>query len=364
MNSDEIKQKLTLLNIYELLEDLGGNPEFANHNTCIVADTICHNLPNCGSHKLYYYDNTKLFKCYTNCDVFDVFELLIKTKKIQEDIEFSLPRAIEEIARRFDIEIEEENFPTTVLKDWKILNNYNRIKEIESSTNEVSLKIYDREILKRFQKRKIVPWLKEGITQEVIDSNEIRYYPQDHQIVIPHFDEYNRLIGIRGRAVVQEDIEAFGKYRPIVAGGTMFAHPLSYNLYNLNNSKKNIKKFGKAIVGEAEKFCLSYQSYFGQENDISVATCGRTVSNYQIDLLIKYGAKEICIAFDKDFEEIGDSNFKRLKNSLIKINNKYSNLVRISFLFDKFGLLGYKDSPIDRGKDIFLELFNKRILLS
>ena len=39
------------------------------------------------SHKLYYYDNTKLFKCYTGgcsadgSDAFDIFELTRKVKR-------------------------------------------------------------------------------------------------------------------------------------------------------------------------------------------------------------------------------------------------------------------------------------------
>ena len=44
-------------------------------------------------------------------------------------------------------------------------------------------------------------------------------------------------------------------------------------------------------------------------------------------------------------------------------NNKYSKQVKISFMFDKWGLLNYKDSPIDDGPEKFLELFKKRIIL-
>ena len=33
------------------------------------------------------------------------------------------------------------------------------------------------------------------------------------------------------------------------------------------------------------------------------------------------------------------------------------------FIFDNQGLLGYKDSPLDRGKNIFLKLFKNRIYL-
>ena len=42
---------------------------------------------------------------------------------------------------------------------------------------------------------------------------------------------------------------------------------------------------------------------------------------------------------------------------------KYGAYVQISFMFDKGNLLGYKDSPIDRGKDIFLKLFEERVTL-
>lgn len=32
-------------------------------------------------------------------------------------------------------------------------------------------------------------------------------------------------------------------------------------------------------------------------------------------------------------------------------------------MFDKWNLLGYKDSPIDKGPDTFLELFERRIII-
>jgi len=55
-----------------------------------------------------------------------------------------------------------------------------------------------------------------------------------------------------------------------------------------------------------EKSSLLYQSYFGVENDISVAVCGSNLTNYQVQLLKNLDVDEIVIAFDKDFEEIGD----------------------------------------------------------
>ena len=114
---------------------------------------------------------------------------------------------------------------------------------------------------------------------------------------------------------------------------------------------------------EGEKGPLQYASLFGEENDISVACCGSSLAKPQLELLIESGAKEIIIAFDKQFKEIGDAEFKSWKTKLIKLNKKYSSYALISFLFDKKGILKYKSSPIDEGKEKFLELFKERIIL-
>lgn len=135
------------------------------------------------------------------------------------------------------------------------------------------------------------------------------------------------------------------------------------NLYNLDKSKDNIKRMGKAIIFESEKSCILYASYFGTYNDISVACCGSSISAYQINMLLEAGAKEIVIAFDRQFQAIGDQEFKRLVGKLKKLHTKYKNNVLISFIFDKKMITEYKASPIDEGPKKFLQLFKERILL-
>lgn len=84
---------------------------------------------------------------------------------------------------------------------------------------------------------------------------------------------------------------------------------------------------------------------------------------YQVQLLLDLGVKEIIIAFDKQFKEIGDEEWKGWTKKLTDLNKKYSKYTQISFIFDKWNLLEYKMSPIDNGPEIFLELFKKRITL-
>ena len=75
------------------------------------------------------------------------------------------------------------------------------------------------------------------------------------------------------------------------------------------------------------------------------------------------GAQEIIVALDRQFQEIGDDEFKHLTDNLTKFYHRYKNYVDISFIFDKKMITGYKDSPIDCSKEIFLKLFKERIKL-
>lgn len=116
-------------------------------------------------------------------------------------------------------------------------------------------------------------------------------------------------------------------------------------------------------MDNTEKSCMQYRSYFGIDNDISVACCGSNISPYQMNLLLTSGAEEIIIGMDRQFQELNDNEFKMLVSKLKKINEKYRKDVNISFLFDKDMITAYKASPTDEGPDKFMQLFNKRIIL-
>ena len=362
-NKHEVRKKLSIEQIYSLLEEWGGLPEYTNFG--IISATICHNPPGEGSRKLYYYSNTDLFHCFTGCadPSFDIFQLLVKIAKIQWGKEYDLNDAVRYIAIRFGLAGEAELEDDSLI-DWKTFNSYDRVQALEIKDYHVELKEYDPIILDRLNyKVRIEPWLREGITQEVIEKARIGYFPGSAQITIPHFDKDGRFIGLRGRALAQQDIDMYGKYRPMIINRQQYNHPLGMNLYNINNSKDNIQQTGRAIIFEGEKSSLLYQSYFGFENDISVACCGSNISAYQIQLLLDFNVKEITVAFDRQFQEIGDEEFKHLTNNLTKIHDRYKNYVDISFIFDKKMITNYKSSPIDHGPNMFLQLWKERIKL-
>ena len=365
-DKQEIRDSLSISDIFELLESWGGEPEYCP--TGLIARTICHNhLNEDASRKLYYYENTGLFRCYTGCEepIFDIFQLCIKVMDLQHNVRYDLNDAVRWIARNFGLDGREENSPEeTGLEDWKILANYSRIQDIQIGAPNIVLEEYDDTILSRFNYDvKITPWLKEGISQQVLDHAEIGFYPGGAQITIPHFDKNGRFIGLRGRTIIQEEAELYGKYRPIKTNGKLYNHPLGLNLYNFNNARCVIPKMRKAVIFEGEKSVLKAQTYFGFENDIYVACCGSNVSAYQIQLLIDAGAQEIIIAFDRQFKYYGDEEYIHLIKNLKKITMKYKNYVNISCILDKQRITNYKDSPIDKGKEVFLKLFKERVSL-
>ena len=362
MNKDDIKENLTIEEIYDIVYELGGEPIFTSFG--LISSTICHNKPGEGSKKLYYYENTKLFKCFTGCnETFDIFELIIKAKKIQQNLDFTLLKAMYYIVYKFNISIDyEEEEVNPRANELELIEKWKEKTENSLYKEKIELPSFDIKILDRFSKPNILIWEKEGISSQVMKNNFICYYEPEDQIVIPHFDKNNRLIGIRGRTT-DLNAEQYGKYRPLYINKIIYKHPLRYNLYNIQNSFSKIFLSKTAIVFESEKSCLMYQSYFGKENDISTAVCGFSISDYQIKLLLEAGAQEIIIAFDRQFEEIGDEHHRKLTQILTHINNKYKKYVKISFIFDKEKITSYKASPIDEGKEKFLYLLQKRVAL-
>ena len=363
-DKDEIKNSLTIEQVEQFLAEHGGEP--IKRIGTLVSRTICHNpADGSGSHKLYYYDNTHLFKCYTECnDVngFDIFDLTRKIMKIQSNIDMTLYDAQIYIINFFSLDVVfDYQKETDKNSDFQIFNKWRRNKQIDEQQKRIEFQKINPNVIQWLPRKSIEPWVQEGINQVVMDAHWIKFDPYSFGIVIPHFDKDAYLIGIRERTLIKDN-EIYGKYRPAIINGKMYNHPLGFNLYNLNFSKESIKRSKKVVVGEGEKFCLMFDSMFGA--DISVACCGSNLTSHQFKLLKDLGVEEIIIAFDKQFQTPGDNEWKRWTKKLTEIHRKYSGFVKISFMFDTKGdLLDYKDSPIDKGRDVFYYLYENRITL-
>ena len=67
------------------------------------------------------------------------------------------------------------------------------------------------------------------------------------------------------------------------------------------------------------------------------------------------------LAFDKDYH--GASDMGKVQSNYEKIGKQLSNYFTTSIMLDFGSLLEYKDSPVDRGKAIFEELYRYRYFI-
>lgn len=347
-NLNNLVNSLSDEQIIKIVTSLGSD-DYINTEQYIQFKTICHNK-DCqdASMKLYYYKKNKKFHCYTDCDCnFNLIELFKKRYNLlgikydfYKDIVLKLP-------------IEQTSFSNT--KNFLYKYNSEMSKFNNYSFNN-SFKHYDKNILNAFIEYPVKEWLEDGINENIMSIYGIKYDISTNKVIIPHYDINNNLIGIRGRDL---NINADNKYMPIIYDNEVYSHPLSFNLYGLNLVKDNIKKYQMAIIAEGEKSCMQYGTMFGMNKNICVATCGSNIQQTQIDLLIQNGANKILIAFDKEGEnfEKREQHYQKLKRFCLKYKNK----VQMGFIWDTNNLLSLKESPFDKGKEIFLKLYKQAI---
>lgn len=363
-DKDKIKAALSLNDVFKLVDFLGGEPVYTSFG--FIAKTICHHQAGEGSEKLYYYDNSGLFNCYTNCGSMDIFGFVTNVQLIRTEKEIAFYDAMDYVARFFGlegVEGDKSSFQIPIYDDLQIMAKYKTLSN-QKKDIQIEYKIYEADVLERLSFIAPKDWINEGINIKTLRKYGIKYYGTEHKIVIPHYNLKGDLIGIRSRALVKEDVELYGKYMPIRIGNTMYSHPLSHNLYGLNFNLENINKLKKIIIFEGEKSVLHYESIFGADNNISVATCGSSLSLIQQEIIKKFcDVDEIIIAYDKEFQIIGDTEFKKNVEFIKKMGEKMKNYITVSVLFDKHNKLDYKDAPIDKGKEVFEFLYSDRIFL-
>ncbi len=311
--------------------------------------TICH----CGNkHKLYYYPETKIFHCYTDCqESFDIYELSMRVKKISF---YEAVSYVSTLTGKVYTSLSVFDKTMQLIDDWDWIGKLKKEKK-----PSISLPSIDPFIMDVFVKKPHEKWLNEGISRETMDLYQIGYYNRLDCITIPHFNINNQLVGIRGRMLLEDDINDGRKYFPISVEGRMLSHPTMYNLYGLNITKNNIKRLKKVVLFEDEKSCMKCQDYYGA-NNFSVATGGSALSDYQVNLLLSLDIEEVFIARDKEFENHESVEAYEYAERLLKQAHKFTPYIRTYILWDEWNLLELKDSPADKGKKVLEELMRRK----
>ena len=335
LQPEKVKELLFTLGAEEVIEKPGY----------FITNTICHNAEG-GSLKLYYYFNSHLFTCFTECGNMNIFSFL---KHYYESHNLSYDWYQDVYKVILDCSNFNPNFGFAP-------NKYQSIRNTYKAAERVKLPTYPNGIIDCFTKYYPPEWLNDGITKTSMEKFNIRYSAPQNKIIIPHYNPNGELVGIRGRALNEWEVENVGKYMPVQIEGKWYSHPLSLNLYGLNWTKDKIKRTGTCFLREAEKSVLQMESW--DLPNCAAAVCGSQFNKHALKLLMQTARpREVVICFDKEEKPGSEDYFYKLWN----IGKKYQNYCDFSFIYDRENLLELKDSPTDHGADVFWKLYKRRV---
>lgn len=347
IDANQVKEILSDQDIFSLLVDLGGEPTW---NNTIVSRTICHNPSHFGKHKLVYYQDSKTFQCYTECGSMDIFGLVGKVMGLDFYSSFKY------VCMKFGISIsgsyqESEKIDVSYFKKFKKRNEL------------ISLDSLDEKILNSYYDIYHTSWLNDGIGIKAMKRFNIKLSIFDQQVIIPHRDIDGKLVGVRVRNLKKELVDSGKKYMPVRWKKKILKHPTGACLYGLNETKRCIERYKTIILFESEKAVLQLDTMYPGES-IGVCLSGGSITDHQLEILKTLDIDEVVIALDKEYKEIGSQEeifyVNKIKNIFI---NKLLPYFKCSIIWDQENLLKEKDSPTDRGIEIFERLYKNRIII-
>ena len=123
---------------------------------------------------------------------------------------------------------------------------------------------------------------------------------------------------------------------------------------------------------ESEKSCLQADSFYDGEGYV-LAVYGSNFSRVQMQMILDLGVTEVTLGFDKEYcedyygEEYNNSKEQRLMfayfEKLKKICKMLNSYVTVNIIIDYDNLLEMKQSPTDRGKEVFETLYRNRVTI-
>ena len=363
MNRDELLALFSTEDVISLMMELGSDYPIPDHQGHLYFTTVCHGGDNA---KLLFYPDSKMFFCFTACGSLSLYDVVAGAMNID------FGDAFKYLAKYKGVSLGKRR---AGLQTAKLVNedlDFLGVHLYKPSKTIVKLPAFSENVLDIFDKVYPLEWYHEGITEDVAEYYDIRYYYDQNKCIIPHRDIFGNLVGIRARSFNSWDVRAGKKYMPISVQGLTYRYPMSHNLYGLYQNQNNIRRAKRVIVFESEKSVLLFSSLYGNENNICVALSSMNMSLYQRDLLLGLEVSEIIFCLDKQYtlECLETKEGKEYQGyisyvkKLKKLASMFINYCQVSVVLCWDERIGYKDAPIDRGRETFEELLNEKYLVT
>lgn len=197
--------------------------------------------------------------------------------------------------------------------------------------------------LNRFRDELPEEWIQEGISPEVMRKYQIRIDDKSNRIVYPVWDASGNLIGMKGRTRFK-DYQAMkiSKYMNYTRIGCVDF------FIGLKENRAEIENLGTVIIFEGIKSGMKVEGW-GYSNWLAAETS--TLNENQIKLLLQMKVRDVTIAFDKD---VSLQKIRQCTGKLRWFTNVFA-------VIDKWGYLDEKDSPCDKGREVWETLLQRRI---
>jgi DNA primase len=260
---------------------------------------------------------------------------------IQLTENLSFPQAVQKVAELTNSDINE-------YVESESLNFFKTLSKLKKTDKEVPSRVpldMDKDYIQRFKDEVPQEWIDEGISPETMKKYEIRIDPMSNRIVYPVKDNNDNLIGVKGRT-------RFNNFKELKIMKYMNYHRLGIlDFYQgMQQARESINISGEIIIVEGIKSVMKLDQW-GFHNTVSAETS--KLNEYQIELLIRMKVRDVVIAFDKDVQM---KKIRECTELLKRFTNVY-------VVYDKWGLLEDKDSPCDRGQEVWQTLYDRRMRL-
>lgn len=243
------------------------------------------------------------------------------------DLSFEFKRKEDKPQKKFD--------PLSIFK--KVLRNSRGIVNVDD------IHVLDDKLLDDFIPMLHIDWYREGIMPWTREKFKLAYSYKHKRVVIPlRYWATGELLGFNQRTTV-ENYEEFGIKKYFITP----TYPKALNLYGLYENYDSIQNAGYVVVAESEKSVLKRDSL---GDGTVVALSGKSVSDEQVRILMGLNV-EIVIGLDKDVDI----------NEIRHIAEKFYHIRPVSYIYDKWDLLKYKDAPMDAKNKIYQFLFKHRV---
>src|SRR5690606_2497514 len=231
-----------------------------------------------------------------------------------------------------------------VVKDYtaslkEIINGKKRKKEIKPNP------VLPEETMNQFYVRgnplPYAGWIDEGISYRTQVLYGVGFDWESRRVVFPLRNRFGKLVGVKGRIMKTEDDQE-RKYLYLYRCNNR------YELFNFHMAHPYVLMDKRVYIFEAEKSCMMAHS-MGVYNTVAIGSSD--ITEEQADMIKQLGLDvEIVLCYDKD------KTAKEVKEyaEIFKGRTVYG-------MLDVNGLLDEKDSPTDKGKEVWNKLVEENI---